>query len=536
MTAVRPNDSHEPSRHGGSAPASAPAADMTGAGGSWLTRPMAVLALVLVWALTHLLLRGLSSSVIGTDDMMENVFLQTLEAGYSLRQPPLYEWLLWPLQQLTGPTIWSFLILKYGLVLAACACLLALARLAMPPLTAAFCVLSFSALYQFGWNLHEGVTHTLVLVLACAATTLALVRALLRGGTAAYLLLGLAIGAGLLSKHSFLLFAAALALAVISDRFWRSRLSAKGLALSACVAALCYAPYLFWLLDQPRGLVGASTAVLVTGEATSHAARSALGLARLGWSLFGFSMPFLVLVLALFWRDVAPGRPEAGDPLSDRAAVARLCGRTVLLAITIAAGAILVSGATYVKERHMHPVLLLLPVWLFARIGVSEPQRFRRLGMVLLALAVLAFLIRVPGLVAPERAFCGGVCRHMKPYDALVPELAELGADRATLIGDDDYTAGNLRALFPGARIVGPSWRPPTPPREVCLLVWEAGDGALSLASSDVFARFPKVSVRDLASTPRAIAAGWPHPWKDDGHRVTTFGVAELLPSSSFCH
>ena len=34
------------------------------------------------------------------------------------RQPPLYEWLLWSVQQLTGPTLPSFLLIKYGLLTA----------------------------------------------------------------------------------------------------------------------------------------------------------------------------------------------------------------------------------------------------------------------------------------------------------------------------------------------------------------------------------------------------------------------------------
>ncbi|NBN63792.1 glycosyltransferase family 39 protein [Pannonibacter tanglangensis] len=561
MNTVRPNDGRLPGTH---TPLPPLPGQVEGARG--LAHPAAVLALVALWALAHLLLRGLLSPVIGTDDMMENVLAQTLEPGYSLRQPPLYEWLLWSLQQVVGPTIWSFLLLKYALLLGAAACLLALARRAMPPLTAAFCLLSFSALYQLGWNLHEGVTHTVVLVAASAATALALVRALTSGRLADYLLVGLALGAGLLAKHSFALFALALALAVLSDRHWRSRLSPGGLALAGAAAALVYSPYLAWVLAQPSGLVGETASVMVTEEVEGHVIRAVTGLGRLGWSLFGFLMPFLGLVLLLFWqplrqgltagRSSAPGadrsaqdRPAPDRPAQDRpvldgsaldpveaAAVARLCGRTVALAIGLTAAGILLSGATYVKERHMHALLLLLPLWLFARIGTLPARGRRLLGLSLLGLALVAFAARVPGLVAPERLLCGGACRHMKPYDQLKPELSALGAAGATLVGDDDYTAGNLRVLFPQARIVGPSWRPDTPPRAVCLLVWEAGEGRPELAAAeDVTRRFPALAAADLAAEPRFIAAGWPHLWLERGHRVTTFGVALLVPSSPMC-
>ena len=43
------------------------------------------------------------------DDVTSNVLAQTLEPGYVLKQPPLYEWMLWSVQRVTGPTLPSFL-------------------------------------------------------------------------------------------------------------------------------------------------------------------------------------------------------------------------------------------------------------------------------------------------------------------------------------------------------------------------------------------------------------------------------------------
>jgi hypothetical protein len=39
-----------------------------------------------------------------------------LAVGYQLRNPPLYEWLLWTVQQLVGPGPLSYLMLRYGLI------------------------------------------------------------------------------------------------------------------------------------------------------------------------------------------------------------------------------------------------------------------------------------------------------------------------------------------------------------------------------------------------------------------------------------
>ena len=50
------------------------------------------------------------------DDVKSNVYAQTLELGYVPKQLPLYEWLLWLVQHVTGPTLPSFLMLKYSLL------------------------------------------------------------------------------------------------------------------------------------------------------------------------------------------------------------------------------------------------------------------------------------------------------------------------------------------------------------------------------------------------------------------------------------
>ncbi|MEL7529370.1 MAG: hypothetical protein AAFN16_26650, partial [Pseudomonadota bacterium] len=44
--------------------------------------PLGVWAIVALWGALHLLLRALSTPVLGTDDMFENVLVQTLEPGY----------------------------------------------------------------------------------------------------------------------------------------------------------------------------------------------------------------------------------------------------------------------------------------------------------------------------------------------------------------------------------------------------------------------------------------------------------------------
>ena len=78
----------------------------------------------------------------------------------SLKQPPLYEWMLWSVQRVTGPTLPSFLLFKYGLLTATFGFLYLVAKRIFTDQrwAATLAALSPLMLYQIGWNLHEGVT------------------------------------------------------------------------------------------------------------------------------------------------------------------------------------------------------------------------------------------------------------------------------------------------------------------------------------------------------------------------------------------
>src|SRR5262249_37812067 len=117
-------------------------------------------AVGIAYGLAYSILRLSLSDNLPQDDTTSNVLTQTLALGYVPRQPPLYEWLLWLVQQLTGPTLSSFLLIKYGLLTSTVAFLyLAPTRIFRERAFAILAGLSPFLLFQFAWNLHEGVTH-----------------------------------------------------------------------------------------------------------------------------------------------------------------------------------------------------------------------------------------------------------------------------------------------------------------------------------------------------------------------------------------
>ncbi len=506
-------------------------------------RPAGVFVLVAGYLLLHLVLRGYFSPTLSTDDMFENVFVQELKLGYQVRQPPLYEWMLYGVQKVFGPTIWSFLVLKYALVLCFALFLYGVARQAIPNAKlAALAVFSYVALYQIGFNLHEGVTHTAVLMAASAATVYCFLWLLREKTVTAAVCLGLAVGFGMLSKHSYVLVPAAVFLAALSDGHWRKQVRLPMLVVAGVIAAAVYSPYLYWVMTGEQALVGSALTVMREGEQGAGFARVVTGELRLLVSVLGFSVPFLPLVLLLFFPALFRGAKAGGtDP--DVQQVGRLLQRALLVSLALAFVGVLASGAQYIKERHMHPVLLLLPIVMFTLISQRRysPRSVKIYSSVLALLVLVVLGIRISGFLAPDKKMCGGYCRHMKPYEELGEQLKAQfpEAAQATIVSLDEYTGGNLRVTLPDARHIIQSFQPSTQQRQDCFVVWDMGDngaqrGMQAALTSSGFAPGKAPANRNTLHS-NQIDVSWPHLWKKDNFRKTTFGVAKIDRDSEIC-
>src|SRR5581483_5218756 len=124
---------------------------------SWGLGLLIVIGVALAYGLAYSILRLSLSDNLPQDDVTSNVLTQTLALGYVPRQPPLHEWLVWSVQRLTGPTLSSFLLIKYGMLAATVVFLyLAATRIFSDRRFAVLAGLSPFFLFQFAWNMHEG--------------------------------------------------------------------------------------------------------------------------------------------------------------------------------------------------------------------------------------------------------------------------------------------------------------------------------------------------------------------------------------------
>lgn len=439
-----------------------------------------VAAFWLLWCLAFVLMLWAVSPGRTLQDALAAELLQGhLAGGYQLRNPPLYEWLLWAVQQVFGPGPLSYLILRYSLI-ASTGILFTVALLrtvASARLAAAFS-LSLVLFFWFGWEIHHSVSHTLALLAASLALWIAALAYAERPTAARAFVLGLIIGIGLMAKWSFLLVVLSLGVALAVTQETRASYREPGTLLVLAGAALPILPFALWLATIDPDLVGRRAMPpgrdLSLDQALEGVAAFVAGIPLV-------FLPWIAFVLFFAWRfQKMPPSPPA---LSHVVAI-RLASLTAIATLVLMAALLLVAfatgGALFGISRFA--IHYLFPFSLFAALALAglvaqrvEEQRFaQRLAIVSLAVALIIFVVKLASFYVVPR---NSEANNLLPYARLADELTKRGLGTAQFVTLSPRDAGNLAIYLPEARALSLSARieppPPDPvPNRPCLLLW----------------------------------------------------------------
>jgi Dolichyl-phosphate-mannose-protein mannosyltransferase len=439
---------------------------------AWLWEPRGVLALLLGWAAFHVLLRLALSPTLTADDAREAVLAQNLQWGYQARQPPLYNWLAWAAFRVLGPGLLALTLLKYAtLVLAFWLVYLTARRVLDDPRLAALSAFSFLLIAPISWTIHEALTHSITVLAACAGTVYALIRLDDSPGPRAYALLGLAVGLGLLSKFTYVIFLAALGLAALSVDRYRARVLRPGILVTALVAALMVLPYAVWFVGHGHdlGRIYAREVHIETGSTWAKQARA--GLAYIARFLLSYVVPIALAIGACF-----PGAYRRLPAGNDRAAGGRLVGWLLVWMLVLLTGAALAGGLSFLKARWLIPAFFLVPLYGLWRVDRQDGSH-RRLAafaviLILSEIAVVGLLtVRVVGASHFRRAY-----PMNEPYARVATELERAGFTHGTIVAGSGTIAGNMAVRLPHGRVLHteyPDFLPPAGRPGQCLLVWD---------------------------------------------------------------
>jgi hypothetical protein len=499
----------------------------------WLYSMAGVIFAVSLYSALHIAARLIASGNLGEDDPYEAVLTQTLQLGYVPGQPPLYDWLLWLLQQMTGPGALPFQLLKYGLLTATCAFIFASARRVMKD-DAFWGFLSVEALaliYQISWRFHEGFTHAVGAMCAVAATLWALLRLIERERGADYALFGVIAGLGLLTVMPFWVYLGALiGAAAIQPAARRAIL--RPAFYASLVLALCIAsPYLLWLAWTPEGIAAMLPTVRI--GSTGHWREAGEGLRRAITEPVLYLAPLIFLYPIFFPGYLATLRRSIRlTPEQDAPADAE----QLILHLTLLNIAALIIGATiFGIDRYpthaLMPLFLVTSIWLTAqaRKAARTEGEVRRFVILAVSIAVFAFAARCANMYVLEPV-CK-ICRWGIPYGELAEAVKARGFERGRLVVYDDELAGNLRRFFPDARILLAAPHPYRPPERPAVpgdktaLIWEASPaGKVARAFGEIMPNAAEVMTR--AETLKLPWRG--HLWKPDGYRFSQWRLVIL--------
>lgn len=488
-----------------------------------------LLPLLAAYLGTHLLVRLALSPSLSPDEADVALFSQSLAWGYS-EQPPLYSWIVWGFVRVLGLSVFTLTLVKLLTLAAVHLFAYTVARrLVRDERLALLAVLSLFLLPTFAWNSVNYLTHTLLL---CAVSLATVHRVLMLPEFrtwGSYALLGLYAGLGVLSKYNYVVFAAALLIAMLLSRPYRRCLLDRRVLVAVAVAGAVVLPHLLWAMAHRETIWSALGLKTGIGRSGGEAG-VARGLANLYLSnVLLLTLPFLgglTFVLRPRLRELH--RAVASNPDG-----VRLLERFFLAALALLTLQVFVAGTTRFHERWLQPFLLLVPVYGFARLeGVRlEPRRVRRYAAVLAALAL--------GVTAGQAAkvWVGsrddGVYPLQMAFGGAAECLAAEGFGGAVLVASDRVVGGNLCLCFPGARVYC-AWHPAYRLREPvgerpCFALWHLNQGTTCPKALQGYS----ARALDRPLVPAGPVRVVTVPAIHTGRRTNQFGYVRLVPAPS---
>ena len=427
------------------------------------------LLLLAGYFLLQIILRLITSGTTDLDESEQLLATQHLQWGYG-PQPPLYTWLLYPLVHLSGPGLLALTVFKNALLFGLYAVMYACARILFrDPVRNTLAALSLLFLPQVAWEAQRDLTHSVLVTFLSATTFLVVLRLRCRPHWRLYGALGLCLGAGILSKYSFLVFAAGLLIAMVAVPSFRQILKNPFVLLTLLICGLVITPHLVWAADH-RDWVAATATKFKIATGQSWFKTTLTGIWHLVRALGSHLGPLLAIYGLVCWKRL----PNRATPPMEKDALRvmniALAGMLSLLLIGI-----LFFRVTEFRDRWFLPLCFWTPLLLVGIFsGRLNPIRIRRL-LTLAAVVALVVTVLIPARVRFAKTF--KVPQNLNaPYAQLARELRSNVPTVNYIIAGDNWVGGNLKLWFPEKFILSPRIFLERQPQadEASLLVWDA--------------------------------------------------------------
>jgi len=387
------------------------------------------------------------------DEAEQLVLSQRLAWGYH-GQPPLYTWLQYFSCSLFGANAFALAFLKNGLLFVVYAVHFLLARrLLRDDAWARAATVSLFLFPDMAWGVLAGMTHTVLLHLACALTWLVELRLSERRDARGYLALGACVAFGFLAKYNYAFFLLAIMGAMLAVPSHRRVLLDRRIALSLLAALALLAPHLVWAWEH-AGLLAEHLDRRIQLDVAGAGVVQRL---RALWSLVDNTTDVLFLPILVFlfaFRRQNFERLPAGD--ASQHAWKPLFRSYLIVLLGLLSVAALAAAPGSARARWIQPFYQLFPLALVLRLMPVEGAARRRTWLVR-----TAFLLGIgAAIVFWTRPFLatmtGKVNRYNVPIHAMAEPIRRMGFENGAILADDVFLAGLLKLTFPEAAAHAP--------------------------------------------------------------------------------
>ncbi|MDM9629309.1 glycosyltransferase family 39 protein [Rhizobium sp. S152] len=386
------------------------------------------------------------------DEAEQSFLSQFMLAGYG-PQPPFYNWIQAIVVSIIGLSMWSLSGTKFAMLFI-CYILYGLAayEVLRSRSLAAFAMLSLLTLPQISYMPQQDLTHTVAVLTATSLLFYGVFRTLMRPSLLSYLLIGIASGIGVICKYNFAILPIAICLALLFDSNWRRKLLDWRMLPAIGVALVIVAPHAIWLIGNFDSASAQTLGKMELDKSLNLFEQTIRGIVSLLRATLAYCALTVVIFLLAFRRD-SLAIMRASDQLT------RLIERIVLISLLMIVAIIMITGATHITERWLNPFLVIVPLYLFAKMraaNIDLSAGLRRLRPVFPVLMIITLIPLAARSVIVAR-YTGDYTNINLPMADLVKQLTSKQMP-GSVITEDVHLAGNIHMQLPKlpVRTAGP--------------------------------------------------------------------------------
>ncbi|WP_405395963.1 ArnT family glycosyltransferase [Maribacter sp. Asnod2-G09] len=383
------------------------------------------------------------------EDAEQAYYSQWLRWGYD-DQPPLYTWLQFGFNSIFGVGKIAFSMLRGLLFAGTLLMLYRFSRLRIKDANASkLVVLALVLLPVFIDFTFRRLSHTSLLCLCVVASYFSIQLLIARKSISNYLLLGLVVGVGMMSKYNYAFFLLTFGLVALWDKELRAIVFNPKILLSVSVSVLLVVPHVYWLLgpDEFQTFLAQSVEEKI-GIEEADSGFSLLPILIYLKGLFALMFPLLIIVgLGCFSKTVSFNKRKLN-----------WFAKMLLAQLLVLGLFFLVFQSQKVETRWLLPLFIPFVVLLIQTVSFKNNKRLVTVGYWVFIAVIGVQTIRTPIeklLSIPSSVHFGfepianTLSKNYDEYQWVLPNVTYAGNVRLlhperTILSADDYSLTSL--------------------------------------------------------------------------------------------